>query len=70
MKNGGISSSYKSLLSKVREDIIIYFKFFHFAFIVMYFLKIFSKVFDFIIFNKSKFFKNININLKKEYKKL
>ena len=70
MKNGGISSSYKSLLSKVREDIIIYFRFFHFAFIIMYFLKIFSKVFDFIIFNKSKFFKNININLKKEYKKL
>jgi glycosyltransferase len=70
MKSGGISSSNKTLLKKVREDLTIYFEYFHIFFIAMYSLKIFSKVFDFIIFSKSKFFKNLNNNLKKNYKKL
>lgn len=70
MKSGGISSSYKNLFRKVREDLIIYFEYFHIFFIAMYFIKIFSKVFDFTIFNKSKFYKNLNNNLRKEYKKI
>jgi len=70
MKSGGVSSSYKSFTKKVYEDLSIYLKYFGIFFFVIYLFKIFSKVFDFAIFQDASLLKKNNKILKREYKKL
>lgn len=70
MKSGGVSSSYKSYIQKVREDLFIYFKYFGILFLAIYLFKVLSKVFDFAIFQNILLLKNDNKILKREYKKL
>jgi hypothetical protein len=70
MKNGGVSSSYKSFTQKAREDLFIYFNYFGILFFVIYLFKVLSKVFDFAIFQNTLLLKNDNKILKREYKKL
>jgi hypothetical protein len=52
MKYGGKSTSLKFFKKKLKEDLQIYYQYFGFKFIFFYFLKIFSKLFDFVIFRK------------------
>ncbi len=53
MMYGGKSTSLKYLKQKIKEDLKIYYKYFGIFFIFFYFLKISSKLFDFIYSNKS-----------------
>ena len=55
MKHGGKSTSLKYFNKKLKEDLQIYYQYFGFKFIFFYFLKIFSKLFDFT--NIRKFIK-------------
>lgn len=70
MKSGGVSSSYKSFIQKAREDLSIYLKYFGVLFLLIYLLKVLSKVFDFAIFQNTLLLKNDNKILKREYKKI
>ena len=52
MKYGGKSTSLKYSLKKIKEDMQIYYQYFKYIFIFFYFLKIFSKLLDFVNIKK------------------
>jgi len=52
MELGGLSTSIKFMLLKIKEDIKIYFQYYKIKFFVKYFLKILSKIPQFFISNK------------------
>jgi glycosyltransferase involved in cell wall biosynthesis len=70
MKSGGLSFSFKNFFIKLQEDLNIYYKYFYFLFVVMYLIKILSKISDFYLFNNYKLIKSLNYRLKREYKKI
>ena len=44
MRNGGLSSSLNNIINKVYEDFIILFKYYNFYSLIIYILKIISKI--------------------------
>lgn len=68
MKSGGVSYSVKNFFKKSYEDLKIYKNFFGYLYIYMYSKKLFSKLFDIILINKTKLKKFNNILLKENKK--
>ena len=70
MESGGLSFSYKNYYTKLKEDLIIYFKNFKSFFIFMYLFKLIYKLSGIVFAIKKSSINNLNKVLKTEYEKL